>query len=55
MRWIVELKNGELEDVGAHRVAITYGGTLVFQDEDEQLAIAYAPGTWRTVCPEAGE
>lgn len=52
-RWIVERPSGGLEDVGADRMLIAQSGTLVFQDADEQLLIAYAPHTWVTVVPEA--
>ncbi len=40
-----------VEEVGAERVEIEAGGTLVFsnfgdRDRDNTIVVAYAPGTW---------
>jgi hypothetical protein len=55
MRWLVERPTGldTFEDVGAAYVALGHGGTLSFFDENHELTVAYAPGQWLTVVPEA--
>jgi hypothetical protein len=49
IRFYVELTTLDIEDVGAEQAHFVNGGDLVFLDEDGNLVIAYAAGTWRTV------
>lgn len=55
MRWLVERRRDEFEDVGAKHMSIQ-DGCLIFQDDIfERATYVIAAGHWVTVVPEAGD
>jgi hypothetical protein len=51
-RWIVTVKNGEMEEVGAEGIAVTNSGDLLFITGGVPI-LGYAAGQW-LVFTEAG-
>lgn len=49
-RWLVETKTGVFQDVGYPTCQIEATGALVFRDEHDRIALAWAAGNWLTVC-----
>lgn len=54
MRWLVERKGGEFEDVGADLCGVAYG-CLMFTSADGVPVYMVAAGEWVTVVPEGDE
>lgn len=48
-RFNVERRPDLFDDVGADGLEILPSGAAWFTDEQGELAIAYAPGTWLTI------